>query len=80
MPMDFPDLQSLIMAAEAHKFRKPNPNETEVQYRNALADHVANIDFIESEEIRNGCGWDKFNPGQQRALLGRKFFDRIRKE
>ena len=59
MPMDFPDMQSLKMAAEIHKFRQPAEGETEVQYRRALADHVRPIDFIESEEIRNGVGWDK---------------------
>ncbi len=71
MPMDFPDMKSLIFAAEVHKFRKPEEGEEEIIYRTALADHVAPRDFIESEEIRNGCGWDQWNEGQKRALLGR---------
>lgn len=71
MPMDFPDLKSLKFAAEVHKFRSMDKEETEIQYRNALADFVAPKDFIESEEIRNGCGWNQWNEGQKRALLGR---------
>lgn len=71
MPMDFPTMESLIDAADVHKFRKPNDGETEISFRQALADHVRRIDFIESEEIRNGCGWDKWNAGQQSAMLGR---------
>jgi hypothetical protein len=75
MPMDFPDMRSLIEAAEVHKFRKPNEGESEIQYRQALADHVSTRDPVESEEIRNGCGWDKFNDGQKRAMLGRAGFN-----
>jgi hypothetical protein len=71
MPMDFPDMKSLVYAAEVHRFRKPDKGETEIAYRNALADHVSTRDLIESEEIRNGCGWDKWNKGQKKALLGR---------
>jgi len=71
MPMDFPDMKSLLSAAEVHEFRKPDKDETEIQYRNALADHVRPRDFIESEEIRNGCGWDRWDEGQKRAMLGR---------
>jgi len=74
MPMDFPDMRSLINAAEVHEFRKLNDGETEIQYRQALADHVQQRDFIESEEIRNGYGWDKWNDGQIQASLGRKGF------
>jgi len=71
MPMDFPDMRSLISAAEVHKFRKPNEGETEDQYRTALADHVKPRDFIESEEIRNGSGWDQWNDTQKRDMLRR---------
>ena len=71
MPMDFPDMKSLEMAASVHKFRKPNKGETEIQYRLALAKHVQPRDFIESEEIRNGVGWDKWDNGQKGAMLGR---------
>ena len=59
MPMDFPDAKSLLSAVEVHKFRQPKEDETIRQYRNALADHVRSIDFVESEEIRNGKGWGK---------------------
>ena len=76
MPMDFPDMQSLKFAAEVHKFRQPDDSETEVQFRRALADHVRSIDFIESEEIRNGVGWDKFSPAENAGMLGRSFFRR----
>ena len=69
MPMDFPDMKSLIFAARVHEFRIPDKDETEVDYRNALANHVSSRDFIESEEIRNGIGWDKWNDGQKRAML-----------
>ena len=71
MPMDFPDMSSLGRAAKVHKFRQPSEGGHEIAYRTALANHVAPRDFIESEEIRNGCGWDKFDVGQQKALLGR---------
>jgi hypothetical protein len=74
MPMDFPDMRSLISAAEVHKFRKPLEGETEIIYRNALADHVRSRDVIESEEIRNGVGWDQWNDGQKKAMLGRSSF------
>ena len=72
MPMDFPDMNSLRMAAKVHKFRQPNEGEPEIEYRTALADHVAPRDYIESEEIRNGVGWNKWNDGQKKASLGRK--------
>jgi len=76
MPMDFPDLKSLIRAGDMWKFRKPDSDETEIHYRSALADFVSPKDFIESEEIRNGCGWDKWNDGQNKAMLGRKLFNK----
>ena len=71
MPMDFPDMASLEQAAEAHGFRKPGSDETEPQYRSALADHVAPLDFIESQEIRNGIGWDKWDEQQNIDMLAR---------
>lgn len=37
MPMDFPDTKSLKKAAEDHKFRQCEAEETEEQYREALA-------------------------------------------
>lgn len=69
MPVDFPDMKSLIMAGECHKFRAPNEGETEIQYRIALANHVRPIDFIESEEIRNGKGWDKWDDRESKNML-----------
>lgn len=59
MPMDFPDLKSLERAAKDHGFRNKITKESEDEFRTALANHVAPIDFIESEEIRNKVGWDK---------------------
>jgi hypothetical protein len=73
--MDFPDMASLIDAAEVHKFRKPNKGEAESDYRNALADHVKPRDFIESEEIRIGSGWDKWTAEQKGESLKRAGFN-----
>ena len=72
MPMDFPDMNSLSRAARVHGFREPNEGEGERQYRQALADHVESIDFVESCEIRNKVGWDKFTPQQNTRMLERK--------
>jgi hypothetical protein len=38
MPMDFPDMRSLEMAAEMWKFRQQREGESELQYLIALAD------------------------------------------
>lgn len=75
MPMDFPDMDSLTRAAEAWKFRPPNPGETEEQYRKALADFVEPHDLVESCEIRNKCGWDKFSDAQNLGMLMRAWKD-----
>lgn len=75
MPMDFPDLKSLQMAAKAHKFRDINDDELEDDYRNVLADHVSPIDFIESEEIRNKVGWNRWSDEQNKDMLRRRGFD-----
>lgn len=61
MPMDFPDMDSLIRCAKARGFRDPNVNEIEQEYRNALADFVEDLDFLESWEIRNKMCWDKWS-------------------
>lgn len=74
MPMDFPDMQSLEWAAKAHKFRLPEEGEPEETYRKALANHVESIDFIESLEIRNGVGWDKFTKKQNEEAVLRSFY------
>lgn len=71
MPMDFPDLKSLQMAAKIHDFRGISMDESEDDYRNALADHVAPRDFIESQEIRNKVGWDQWTESQEKDMLRR---------
>ena len=75
MPMDFPDMNSLKECAKCHKFRQPNEGESEDAYRTALADHVQPRDYIESLEIRNKVGWDKFSPAQNKDMLRRRGFD-----
>jgi len=69
MPMDFPDMESLRLAARVHGFRITNNSESEADYREALADHVAQSDLIESQEIRNGVGWGKWTGEQEKDLL-----------
>jgi hypothetical protein len=76
MPMDFPDMKALERAAQIHKFRKPNRDETEAQYRTALADHVTLIDFIESQEIRTSKGWDQWDESEQKDMLRRSILSR----
>ncbi|KKM04155.1 hypothetical protein LCGC14_1767070 [marine sediment metagenome] len=71
MPIDFPDMKSLERAARIHKFRDINDGESEDNYRTALADHVLPKDRVESEEIRNKVGWDRFTDEQNMAMLRR---------
>lgn len=77
MPMDFPDMKSLTSAAELWKFRKPAKGETEDAYRTALADHVQPRDYIESLEIRNKVGWDRFSKDQNKDMLRRRGFNAL---
>jgi hypothetical protein len=79
MPMDFPDMKSLECAGEVWKFRKPNEGESEESYRHALADFVKPHDFIESLEIRNKVGWDKFSIDQNKDMLMRSGLDALTK-
>ena len=72
MPMDFPDMNSLKFCAKVHKFREPIEGESEESFRLALADHVQPIDYIESLEIRNKVGWDKFSESQNMDMFLRK--------
>ena len=72
MPRDFPNMNSLNRCAECHDFRKPNKGESEDQYRAALADHVEPRDYVESLEIRNKVGWDKFTAAQRRDMITRR--------
>jgi len=69
MPMDFPDMRSLVRAAEVHKFRAPLPEESEADFRQALHHHVLPRDRIESFEILFGVGWNQFNDEQKRQLM-----------
>ena len=69
MPMDFPDMKSLENAAKIHSFRQPHEDEPEAAFRQALACHVAQIDFIEGCEIRFSVGWDKFTDEQNLEML-----------
>lgn len=69
MPMDFPDMKSLIRAAEVHKFRQIRGDETSEEYRIALSDHVINCDSIEGCEIRFGVGWDKWTDEQKHESM-----------
>lgn len=68
MPMSFPDLNSLKLAAQVHKFRNIQKGESEDAYRNALADYVQSRDLIESCEIRNKVGWNQFTNAQNRDM------------
>lgn len=72
MPMDFPDMQSLVRAAKDHGFREPREGEGEAAYRTALADFVQPRDFVESCEIRNKVGWDRFSEAQNLDMLRRR--------
>jgi hypothetical protein len=74
MPMDFPDMKSLVSAAKVWKFREPLENEKEDEYRFALADFVKPKDIIESQEIRHKVGWDQWNNDQSKDLLRRSGF------
>ncbi len=72
MPRNFPDLDSLKGIAGVHGFRQPNDGESETQYRQAVANHVEPIDFVESCEIRNKVGWDQFSDKQNTQMLVRR--------
>lgn len=76
MPMNFPDMDSLKRAAEVWKFRDPRDGETEAEFRDALADHVAPKDLIESQEIRTGKGWDRWSEADKLQMLARGIFGR----
>lgn len=72
--MDFPDLNSLKGAAKVHQFREINEDESEDDYREALADHVRPRDQIESDEIRYKVGWDRWTEAQKKDSLLRGGF------
>lgn len=76
MPMDFPNMVSLIFAAQAHGFRKPRDNESEEIYRANLAYFVEmSGDRIEAQEIRTKHGWDKWTEDEKMNLLLRAFMN-----
>ena len=59
MPMDFPD-SALRFTASVWGFRAQATDESNDDYRRALALHVLPKDRIEACEIRFGHGLDKF--------------------
>jgi len=69
MPMSFPDMDSLVRAAGRHGFRSPNIEESEDDFRESLAVHVAPIDMVESMEIRAKVGWDQWGSIQKIEYL-----------
>lgn len=71
MPMDFPDMKSLVQCAKVWKFRELKEGETEESFREALAEFVQPQDLIESQEIRNKVGWDKFTDAQNADMVKR---------
>lgn len=69
MPMDFPNMDSLIRHADRVGFRPPTQNETEKEYRESLAKFMRNKDRIESFEIQFGKGWDRWNDAEKASSL-----------
>ena len=69
MPLDFPDLNSLLWAAKRHSFRAKDAAESDARYRDALARHVSQIDPVEAMEIRSGRGWDKWDSGDRACFI-----------
>ena len=80
MPMNFPDMKSLERHADMVGFRAPNEGEAEDHYRIELADFVQPTDFIESLEIRNKVGWDKFSAEQNKDMIRRSAANSINKK
>ena len=62
MPIDFPNMDSLINRARLRGFRMPEPGETEDSYRQEFSVFMCGVDMIESIEIATGTGWDKITP------------------
>lgn len=72
MPMNFPDMKSLKDRADQREFRMPEIGESEEHYREAFAEFMSKVDFVESCEIRNKVGWDKFSDSQSIDMVIRK--------
>jgi len=64
--MNYPNLQQ---AAEIYNFRKQNPDEAEVDYRAAMANHVAAIDPTGAMEIKLNKPHDDFTDDELLTLL-----------
>ena len=77
MPMSFPTITHVKRAAKMHNFREMLPDESEGEYRAAVADHVQAIDSIEGHEIRTGKGWDKWSDVEIRDMLRRNMARRV---
>jgi len=69
MPMDFPNMQSLINRAKQRNFRQPNEGETESEFREAFSVFMRGVDIVEAMEIKAGRGWDKIDPNEAAHLL-----------
>lgn len=69
MPMSFPTHEHVLQAAANWKFRQPLPEETEQQYRDALAAHVKPKDIVEANEIRTGKSWNKWTDEEKLWIL-----------
>jgi hypothetical protein len=78
MPVAFPDIQSLTRSAAQRKFRQPADDETEDQYREALATHVQQFDSVEAGEIRTGKPWDTWGPDERQTAIDRMTRAQIR--
>lgn len=81
MPIDFPNMDSLINRARLRGFRMPETGETEDAYRKAFSVFMRDIDQLESIEIATGTGWDKITPEEMMIhLLSNKPFTEVSNE
>ena len=69
--MSWPDMESLQLAAEVYKFRAPNKDETEEDYRNDLSMHVGASCAISGHEIRTKKGWNEWSDDEKRDIIRR---------
>lgn len=69
MPMTFPDMESLKRRAIQRKFREPNENEREDDYREAFAVFMETVDRVEAAEIRLGKTADFVRTHDPKAML-----------
>ena len=71
MPKDFNN-DAVGALARCMSYRERLPDESFDDYRKYIADIHAKFDFIESEEIRYGIGWDRWTKAQQKDTVKRK--------